>query len=1079
MKGPSLNKIAPSEIVPRPSGRVVNGLDGGEDNKLNELRAEAASAGGSTSDPSDASAAVPVEKPQDYFHKKLSIALLAAALVLLVFPPFEHWESGMQVSWSLDGSFGRSRWFTNGTGTDSISVEENNIPHFMEVNSILVMLTALVVISITFELGHHHLHHMTAPNFHPVLKALNGELMGLGFIAIVFYVIEVRAMILTSWSVNTICAECDPCQGWNSNDPNYHMDNVGDRRRLGGSVALVGVTCNVDLCGASYNWTQGGPSKGFSYNTTKHGSDSWLQKPAKELEYAHGDKTKTTECDRFHAAARHLLVEWDQESPGWLEQKGGLQPYYHDTYPLLLQLPFAGGTREQIIHAASLAAGLHEDAHKVKTHMLKDKHWQQDPEFAHYSENDVVPNWARAAWAEHRRLGGGSTGGCYHCDEKLKHKFEDIHMIVFLTMILYFVRAAFLIQQVQGQQKRWGLLEANLQYSETRGRGDPENEHGSSSEHEIAQEWYSLMQGTWKLPDVLARQSHIDSFSSMMKSIKRGGAVGLISDVTSTVSHTVSNTLRRGSATGAAADVHRANDHIKSETEHDYKPLFETGTAPKQLSVLRWLNPFWVVKVWRAREALEYSLLRRRFIQALRKNGAIDKAELRHFDFAEYLSIRLGSTTAHIVHIPPKAWLMMEIAFCCFYLVTVLDTQYRMRAYVLALFLLFAFMTIVLVKLYSIRDALLPKIPAWWQSNKNKAFEVDATFIEAIDSAAADPPYRSAKKNGRKDKSASDPHKKLFWCGNMNPKILGHEPGPELITYIIRLANLLCIIWLCLIIYAGPYTANNDNSFLGVLVAAFLVILGVIWVYTPEVLRMLTIVESIELMKKPGIIDVTIRKMKTRRTMNTMVLLRAICMVVRQTRGLVSKDNDAKPSDEQDVVVQELDKSVLESVDDQEDAFLDVYHGLNEEEKARCDQLKEFFMMFDQSGDGEIDITELSNLMRALGVETTADDSKLLMKQFDKSGDGGISFPEFYAYMKGRMDAKDEDTTQIVADIFSIIDLNGDGTITVGEFSKVLLGLPIDISQDDIEGIVQEMDVSGEGEISLQEFAAVLDDHKS
>lgn len=84
--------------------------------------------------------------------------------------------------------------------------------------------------------------------------------------------------------------------------------------------------------------------------------------------------------------------------------------------------------------------------------------------------------------------------------------------------------------------------------------------------------------------------------------------------------------------------------------------------------------------------------------------------------------------------------------------------------------------------------------------------------------------------------------------------------------------------------------------------------------------------------------------------MNTMVLLRAICMVVRQTRGLVSKDNDAKPSDEQDVVVQELDKSVLESVDDQEDAFLDVYHGLNEEEKARCDQLKEFFMMFDQVG---------------------------------------------------------------------------------------------------------------------------------
>jgi len=1084
MTGPSLNQISPSEIVPRPAdGSGTNGEDG----KLNEPRevvsAEYVDMVPVNGPAKDGEVAIPlkgqeadkekVDTPR-VFHRGLTIMLAVATIFVLVFPPFEYFNdsSNEGVGWSMDGSFGKSRWFTNKTmidGANSDPIKQNNLPHYIEVNSILVMLTALVVISIAFELGHHYLHHITSPNFHPVLKALNGELMGLGFIAIVFYVIEVRAMVLTSWSVNTICAQCDPCQGWDSNDPSYHMDNTdGLSRRLGGVAPLVGVVCNVNLCRTTHNM-----SKNLPFNTTEHGPDSWLHKPASDYEYAKGDANKWTQCDIFHTASRQLLTEWDQESPGWLEQRGGLQK--HNSYDLLMQIPFPGGKREQMIHAASLAAGLHGDTEKVKAHMLKSQQqWQ--PRHETNTETNTVPHWARAAWAEHRRLGGGSTGGCYHCEQKLMHKFEDIHMMVFLTMILYFIRAAFLIQQVQEQQKRWRNLEANLSYSETHGGGGEfQADHGSAAEHEMAQEWYSLMQGTWKLPEVLSRQSHIGGFSGMMKSLKRGGAVGLISDMASTAS----TNLRRMSAAGGAdgADKqNRANDAAssnKNEEEDNYQALFETGTAPKKPSILRWLNPFWAMQVWRARESLEYALVRRRFINGLRKNGSIDKAELRHFDFAEYLSIVLGNTTAHIVHIPWRAWFLMEVAFVCFYFVTVLETKYRMRAYFLALCILFAFMVVVLAKIYTIRDALLPKIPAWWQSNRGNAYHVDSEFITNAETSAADPSYVSAPRAGK----SKNPHAKLFWGGNMHPLILGgHEPGPEVITYICRLCNLLCIIWACLLIYAGPYTAENDKKFQPFLGLAFFVILGVMWTFTPEVLRLLTVVESIELMKKPGIIDMTIREMKTKRTMNTMILLRAICMVVRQSRGMLIKDGESPETGSEDVV--ECRNEPPEKVDDQESKFLHVYHGLDEDEKARCDQLKEFFTMFDKSGDGEIDLSELDGLMRSLGVNCTKDDSKLLMSQFDKSGDGAISFPEFYAYMKGRMDTKNEDTSQIVADIFAIIDVDGNGTITVDEFSTVLLALPIDISKDDIEGLVQEMDVSGEGIISLQEFAAVLDEHK-
>ena len=68
--------------------------------------------------------------------------------------------------------------------------------------------------------------------------------------------------------------------------------------------------------------------------------------------------------------------------------------------------------------------------------------------------------------------------------------------------------------------------------------------------------------------------------------------------------------------------------------------------------------------------------------------------------------------------------------------------------------------------------------------------------------------------------------------------------------------------------------------------------------------------------------------------------------------------------------------------------------------------------------------------------------------------------------------------SQIVSDIFQIIDINRDGTITIEEFSGVLQKLPIDISEDDIDGIVREMDVNGDGDISLHEFAEVLEAHQ-
>ena len=189
-----------------------------------------------------------------------------------------------------------------------------------------------------------------------------------------------------------------------------------------------------------------------------------------------------------------------------------------------------------------------------------------------------------------------------------------------------------------------------------------------------------------------------------------------------------------------------------------------------------------------------------------------------------------------------------------------------------------------------------------------------------------------------------------------------------------------------------------------------------------------------------GIIDVTIRKMKTKRTMNTMVLLRAICLVVKQSSGVVD-------------VVQAIDDGAHESGESaeiQEAKFRQVYHSLDEQGKRNCDQLKEFFSMFDQVV--KMVIVRMSNVCFSMlvwrrgnrchrigwldarswrrvhisrfqfvneTVRQVSCDVKLfstflfILENYNRSGDGSISFPEFYAYMRSRMDAKEEDTKQV------------------------------------------------------------------
>ena len=79
-------------------------------------------------------------------------------------------------------------------------------------------------------------------------------------------------------------------------------------------------------------------------------------------------------------------------------------------------------------------------------------------------------------------------------------------------------------------------------------------------------------------------------------------------------------------------------------------------------------------------------------------------------------------------------------------------------------------------------------------------------------------------------------------------------------------------------------------------------------------------------------------------------------------------------------------------------------------------QLKEAFAVFDVSGDGQIDATELQTILRAVNnQDVPIEDVVEMIAAVDDGGDGEIQLPEFLQLMADQMSAQEQDEELIAA----------------------------------------------------------------
>ncbi|XP_023128361.1 uncharacterized protein cetn4 [Amphiprion ocellaris] len=142
---------------------------------------------------------------------------------------------------------------------------------------------------------------------------------------------------------------------------------------------------------------------------------------------------------------------------------------------------------------------------------------------------------------------------------------------------------------------------------------------------------------------------------------------------------------------------------------------------------------------------------------------------------------------------------------------------------------------------------------------------------------------------------------------------------------------------------------------------------------------------------------------------------------------------------------------------------------LTEEQKQ---EIKEAFDLFDTDGTGTIDVKELKVAMRALGFEPKKEEIRKMVADIDKEGSGTIDFRDFLNIMTQKMGEKD--SKEEIMKAFRLFDDDCTGKISFKNLKRVAKELGENLTDDELQEMIDEADRDGDGEVNEQEFLRIM-----
>jgi Ca2+-binding EF-hand superfamily protein len=139
--------------------------------------------------------------------------------------------------------------------------------------------------------------------------------------------------------------------------------------------------------------------------------------------------------------------------------------------------------------------------------------------------------------------------------------------------------------------------------------------------------------------------------------------------------------------------------------------------------------------------------------------------------------------------------------------------------------------------------------------------------------------------------------------------------------------------------------------------------------------------------------------------------------------------------------------------------------------EAELQRLRATFDDFDKDGSGELDLSELREVLRAfLGPKVTERKILRIFKAADTDKSGAIDFQEFVdAMQRIRLDEYQEQKA-----IFDMLDLDHSGTLESNEFKQACQSLGLTLTDVEIDLLFETYDTNGDRVIDFEEFCQML-----
>merc|ERR1739838_571081 len=143
-------------------------------------------------------------------------------------------------------------------------------------------------------------------------------------------------------------------------------------------------------------------------------------------------------------------------------------------------------------------------------------------------------------------------------------------------------------------------------------------------------------------------------------------------------------------------------------------------------------------------------------------------------------------------------------------------------------------------------------------------------------------------------------------------------------------------------------------------------------------------------------------------------------------------------------------------------------------DEIKC--LKTCFDLFDTKKVDFLSADDLGEIMRAMGFRPTEEELKDLLAEIDEDGSGEIEFAEF-CQLCATFLAEDPDMETMkreLKDAFRIYDKEGNGFITTETLRGLISELLAPLTEEELEGILEELDEDGSGSMDFDEFCEMM-----